>query len=150
MEKTPSLLKSKVGGFDRAGMCFDCGDEDKCVRRYGRVFVLFTIFLITFVPISTNIYIFIPWLKSTERNLWIWLAPYNAACLSIWINYYLGCITCAGNIPNNYAPQTLTRWCKACQRHKPPRTHHCSICKSCILKMDHHCKIYCLNLKVLG
>ena len=23
--------------------------------------------------------------------------------------------------------------------HKPPRAHHCSICKTCALKMDHHC-----------
>ena len=26
-----------------------------------------------------------------------------------------------------------------CSRWKPPRTHHCSVCKRCVLKMDHHC-----------
>mmetsp|Transcript_1828 Transcript_1828/g.4685 ORF Transcript_1828/g.4685 Transcript_1828/m.4685 type:complete len:309 (-) Transcript_1828:1236-2162(-) len=31
------------------------------------------------------------------------------------------------------------RWCKKCNRPKPPLAHHCSICKRCILKMDHHC-----------
>lgn len=29
--------------------------------------------------------------------------------------------------------------CKRCNISKPPRAHHCSICKRCVLKMDHHC-----------
>jgi len=31
------------------------------------------------------------------------------------------------------------RFCRKCQAFKPPRTHHCSICGKCQLKMDHHC-----------
>jgi len=31
------------------------------------------------------------------------------------------------------------RMCRRCQAFKPPRAHHCSICKRCIIKMDHHC-----------
>lgn len=31
------------------------------------------------------------------------------------------------------------RYCRKCRQHKPDRTHHCSICDSCVLKMDHHC-----------
>lgn len=30
--------------------------------------------------------------------------------------------------------------CKKCIAPKPPRTHHCSVCNKCILKMDHHCR----------
>lgn len=31
------------------------------------------------------------------------------------------------------------RFCKKCQCIKPDRTHHCSTCGQCVLKMDHHC-----------
>lgn len=31
------------------------------------------------------------------------------------------------------------RHCKWCWKYKPDRCHHCRVCKSCILKMDHHC-----------
>lgn len=31
------------------------------------------------------------------------------------------------------------RFCKWCNGFKPDRCHHCRTCKSCILRMDHHC-----------
>lgn len=31
------------------------------------------------------------------------------------------------------------RFCKWCQKYKPDRSHHCRVCRSCILRMDHHC-----------
>ncbi|KAG5301333.1 palmitoyltransferase pfa3 [Histoplasma ohiense] len=31
------------------------------------------------------------------------------------------------------------RYCKKCMCIKPDRTHHCSSCQRCVLKMDHHC-----------
>ncbi|KAJ1880926.1 palmitoyltransferase for Vac8p [Coemansia sp. S17] len=31
------------------------------------------------------------------------------------------------------------RFCLKCNGPKPDRTHHCSVCGSCVLKMDHHC-----------
>ncbi|XP_071454968.1 palmitoyltransferase ZDHHC3 [Hetaerina americana] len=29
--------------------------------------------------------------------------------------------------------------CTRCETYRPPRAHHCRICKRCIRKMDHHC-----------
>ncbi|XP_022767565.1 probable protein S-acyltransferase 16 isoform X2 [Durio zibethinus] len=31
------------------------------------------------------------------------------------------------------------RYCQKCSHFKPPRAHHCRVCKRCILRMDHHC-----------
>lgn len=41
------------------------------------------------------------------------------------------------------------RYCKKCQTPKPDRTHHCSTCRRCVLKMDHHCPwlATCLGLR---
>eukprot|EP00580_Thalassiosira_gravida_P005869 CAMPEP_0201654492 /NCGR_PEP_ID=MMETSP0493-20130528/45524_1 /ASSEMBLY_ACC=CAM_ASM_000838 /TAXON_ID=420259 /ORGANISM="Thalassiosira gravida, Strain GMp14c1" /LENGTH=471 /DNA_ID=CAMNT_0048131053 /DNA_START=1389 /DNA_END=2804 /DNA_ORIENTATION=- len=48
-----------------------------------------------------------------------------------------------GNGQERRAPpgqqQRGRRMCRRCQAFKPPRAHHCSICKRCIVKMDHHC-----------
>ncbi|XP_046852999.1 palmitoyltransferase ZDHHC7-like [Xenia sp. Carnegie-2017] len=29
--------------------------------------------------------------------------------------------------------------CSRCETYRPPRAHHCRICRRCIRKMDHHC-----------
>ena len=31
------------------------------------------------------------------------------------------------------------RWCRKCKAWKPPRSHHCSMTRRCVLKMDHYC-----------
>ncbi|EGG22480.1 cell cycle regulator with zn-finger domain protein [Cavenderia fasciculata] len=31
------------------------------------------------------------------------------------------------------------KFCTKCNQQKPERAHHCSSCKKCILRMDHHC-----------
>lgn len=31
------------------------------------------------------------------------------------------------------------RKCKWCDKFKPDRCHHCRVCRTCVLRMDHHC-----------
>lgn len=42
----------------------------------------------------------------------------------------------AANIPKS---ESKRRVCKKCIAWKPERTHHCSVCQRCVLRMDHHC-----------
>ncbi|KAL1456271.1 hypothetical protein WDU94_001014 [Cyamophila willieti] len=73
-----------------------------------------------------------------------WLA-YGLALLGNWIlinfvfNYYMGFSTSPGHPPKYGLHVDSDDVCKKCLTPKPPRTHHCSICNHCVLKMDHHC-----------
>ena len=42
-----------------------------------------------------------------------------------------------GNL--NYKNKNKFAYCQHCKEIKPLRTHHCSVCRKCHLRMDHHC-----------
>lgn len=71
----------------------------------------------------------------------------NKACLvifEIWFGLalwaHLACmLTDPGTVPKEVETEEGTKQCTKCNAPKPPRAHHCSICKKCIMKMDHHC-----------
>jgi palmitoyltransferase len=113
--------------------------NDKGMKRFGWVFVTVTVLLITITPAIANVYVYDPWLSyHTERNYYLWLAPFNLSVLSIWINYYLACRTNPGYVNSSYQPQqnkvsAKPRWCKDCLCYKAPRAHHCSLCNKCIV-----------------
>ncbi|XP_021897893.1 probable protein S-acyltransferase 15 isoform X2 [Carica papaya] len=63
-------------------------------------------------------------------------------------------VTDPGYVPSSYVPDVedsgisgqeptkngaAMRHCDKCSAYKPPRTHHCRVCRRCILRMDHHC-----------
>ncbi|XP_030380528.1 palmitoyltransferase ZDHHC15B isoform X2 [Scaptodrosophila lebanonensis] len=46
----------------------------------------------------------------------------------------------ARNLPvTNRTMNGAVRFCEKCKIIKPDRSHHCSVCNCCVLKMDHHC-----------
>ncbi|CAH0562149.1 unnamed protein product [Brassicogethes aeneus] len=59
--------------------------------------------------------------------------------LNISFHYYMAVVTHPGYPPQGELITEAVSICKKCIAPKPPRTHHCSVCNRCILKMDHHC-----------
>lgn len=47
----------------------------------------------------------------------------------------------AGQFPKRILDKEGGHWtvCQRCEAYRPPRAHHCRVCRRCIRKMDHHC-----------
>nr|GMD37057.1 probable protein S-acyltransferase 15 [Ipomoea batatas] len=69
-------------------------------------------------------------------------------------SYFVCVLKDPGTVPSSYVPDVEENQlsdqesgriavqavkCDKCLGHKPPRAHHCRVCKRCILRMDHHC-----------
>ncbi|KAK3851112.1 hypothetical protein Pcinc_040098 [Petrolisthes cinctipes] len=59
--------------------------------------------------------------------------------VNIAFHFTMAAITDPGTPPKGILISEAVSVCKKCIAPKPPRTHHCSVCNRCILKMDHHC-----------
>lgn len=69
---------------------------------------------------------------------------FNISLIALLISYARAILTDPGRVPNTLVDaskdQNLLgqgesnvlareRWCRVCQQHKPPRSHHCRVCK---------------------
>nr|XP_031842861.1 palmitoyltransferase ZDHHC16A [Nomia melanderi]XP_031842862.1 palmitoyltransferase ZDHHC16A [Nomia melanderi] len=109
------------------------------VACLGPVFVIL-VSLLTANIVYVAYYIGLPywWEKSPTMTV-ILLLIGNWLLVNVCFHYYMGV-----NVPAGYPPRSglipeAVSICKKCIKPKPPRTHHCSACNRCILKMDHHC-----------
>ena len=59
--------------------------------------------------------------------------------INVSFHFIMALTTSPGHPPTNSVLEQVSSVCKKCISPKPPRTHHCSVCKTCVLKMDHHC-----------
>ena len=88
-------------------------------------------------------YMFLLPIIRTYANIWLVFHCVIAHYLLINIvfHYYKAVTTQPGSPPPDASIDTIQQAviCKKCIQAKPPRTHHCSICSKCFLKMDHHC-----------
>lgn len=59
---------------------------------------------------------------------------------NIGFNYIMAVITSPGH-PTLEHVRGYSEYmqCKKCESPKPERCHHCSVCRRCVLKFDHHC-----------
>ncbi|KNC98384.1 uncharacterized protein SPPG_09345 [Spizellomyces punctatus DAOM BR117] len=118
-------------------------------------------FLIVFIPLTSQVFVFLPWLRPVTVNSGLVLFVFNGCVGMLILNYYLCVTTDPGRVAPGWEPEglgqfgeleatsltnggeTITglpRYCRICNGFKPPRTHHCKRCGRCILRMDHHCQ----------
>lgn len=109
-------------------------------RWFGFLFVLTVSLLISYV-VLTYYAIVIPMLLDQHSLIRAIVTILYGHYLLVMIvfHYYKAVTTDPGKPPKEATDRAVTSVCKRCILPKPPRTHHCSICKTCILKMDHHC-----------
>ena len=63
-------------------------------------------------------------------------------CISLLLTSYFRCMLTSSAVEDNPPPPDFDSdrcpTCNKCGQWKPPRAHHCSLCGTCTLKMDHH------------
>ncbi|XP_037955971.1 palmitoyltransferase ZDHHC16-like [Teleopsis dalmanni] len=112
---------------------------DNYTHLLGPFFVIGVAILTTAV-VTIAYWIGLPywWAKSTIGTI-ILLVIGNWLLINVIFHYVMASITPAGKPPEGVQLIEAVSICKKCILPKPPRTHHCSVCNKCVLKMDHHC-----------
>lgn len=115
--------------------------------------------IIVFVSIGylyfSTVFIFIKeWLGLTTAAGLLNASLLSAMVLMLLVTYVMAIVRDPGYVPSTFAPDIEDpdnpiyeikrkggdlRYCQKCSHYKPPRAHHCRVCKTCVLKMDHHC-----------
>jgi palmitoyltransferase len=114
---------------------------DSFTKILGPLFVTGVIIL-TFSGVFIAYYVGLPYYLEHKNGIYttfvVLLGQYIK--LNIVFYYWHAYFTPPGKVPDNTNMiKTVTTICKKCISPKPPRTHHCSVCDKCVLKMDHHC-----------
>ncbi|KAG8435427.1 hypothetical protein GDO86_013386 [Hymenochirus boettgeri] len=113
---------------------------DHVTRWFGIVFVALVIILTSSIVLIVYICL-LPLILQTYHTGWIcWHVAYGHWNLIMIVFHYYKAITTPPGYPSQVEKEVPSvSVCRKCIAHKPARTHHCSICSRCILKMDHHC-----------
>ncbi|KAL5139416.1 putative protein S-acyltransferase 15 [Glycine soja] len=111
-------------------------------KRFVSVPVLAVILLMVFVYYCSMFVFLQDWLglQSSPGTLNAFLFSLFAS-LSLF-SFFSCVLTDPGHVPSSYAPDVEfskdnaeQKKCDKCFAYKPPRTHHCRVCRRCILKM---------------
>nr|XP_054760803.1 palmitoyltransferase ZDHHC7-like [Lytechinus pictus] len=124
----------------------------------------FVCIIITYCAVIYADYVVVNWLiipSSMSSSLWgaVHALIFNCIVLCLTVAHLRAVLSDPGIVPlpttaidfsdvrTGQAPKSRVdrvsgqSWtvCQKCEAYRPPRAHHCRICRRCIRKMDHHC-----------
>ncbi|XP_068708962.1 palmitoyltransferase ZDHHC16-like [Montipora capricornis] len=116
---------------------------DHLARIIGPAFVLLVISLTTSVVVIYYAFLLPVILEYSIPWVIFHLVTAHWLLMNIVFHYFKAVFTSPGDVPKDSNSEDVQNGkfqiCRKCIKVKPPRSHHCSVCKRCILKMDHHC-----------
>lgn len=112
---------------------------DHFTKAMGPIFVAGVIILTLSIIIIAYTIGLSFWWQTSIPFTFLLLIVGNWLLINVVFHYYMAFITLPGFPPEGALVPEAVSICKRCISPKPPRTHHCSVCNRCILKMDHHC-----------
>lgn len=121
--------------------------------------VVFVVVIIMCLYLIYTFYHIIPLIHENKEAGITQVVIFNIFVLMTLICFVLSIVTKPGEIPNTpewrikaveggaqsdviskeLKSNGERRYCKWCAKYKPDRAHHCRVCRTCVLKMDHHC-----------
>jgi len=114
---------------------------DHVANFMGLIFVV----LVTLLTASVVSIWYIYLLPVIRNNSFTWIVMHvifgHWLLINILFHYFKAVFTSPGIPPQGRPMESIAGAlvCRKCIQPKPPRTHHCSVCNNCYLKMDHHC-----------
>ncbi|XP_014220040.1 palmitoyltransferase ZDHHC3 [Copidosoma floridanum] len=116
--------------------------------------------IVTYLAVFYADYVVVKWivLYTMQESLWcpLHVIAFNTVVLLLMMSHLKAVCTDPGVVPLPQSRMDFSDihtgsgsedcderddWtvCSRCETYRPPRAHHCRICKRCIKKMDHHC-----------
>lgn len=118
-------------------------------------------FHVAAVTVAISYIYFSTMLVFIDQWFGLWTSPgimnavvFTGVAVMCVYSYSVAVFTDPGRVPSSFVPDIEDpenpvheikrkggdlRYCQKCSLYKPPRAHHCRICKRCVLRMDHHC-----------
>ncbi|XP_054167270.1 palmitoyltransferase ZDHHC16-like isoform X2 [Oppia nitens] len=112
---------------------------DNFTHILGPVFVISVITLLVVFVLIAYVVGLSYWWPTNKLVTYIALVIGHWLLINVSYHYYMAYTTLPGHPPEDQLMAEVVSFCKRCIAPKSARTHHCSVCNRCILKMDHHC-----------
>mmetsp|Transcript_39195 Transcript_39195/g.63162 ORF Transcript_39195/g.63162 Transcript_39195/m.63162 type:complete len:423 (+) Transcript_39195:1-1269(+) len=149
-----SKMRTGLGGYQDPAQCICDKIFFFCPAAASFYFAIVLTSLITigsFVLVAPRLFPN----PDTPVGMLLWVLVVYIA-MNTFANFYWGASIDPGKPPTDLTSRTRTKkgegastgtgdgdakdgWCDKCDAEKPEGTHHCSRCKRCVYRMDHHC-----------